>query len=140
MILLDAVEIVESSRNQFAIRFEPSLFQTRPMWAIDDEPLISTINKCDRETAIMIACTSFGAWQMLGCNIYSQGYKNPIANFFEARAAQQLLAEQFIRECGAEPLADMVRLSDPTLLDFARRWNGPGNPQAYLAALRRAAA
>ena len=140
MILLDAVEIVESSRNQFAIRFEPSLFQTRPIWAIDDEPLISTINKCDRETAIMIACTSFGAWQMLGCNIYACGYKNPIGNFFDAFATQQMLAEQFIRECGAEPLSDMAQLSDAALLAFATRWNGPGNPQAYLAALRRAAA
>lgn len=140
MILMDAVEIVESAKNPSAIRFEPGLYQSRPMWAIDDEPTVSTINRCDRETAIVICCTSFGAWQMLGCNIYASGWKQPIAEFWASYAAQQSLAEQFIRQCGAEPLADMARLSDPVLLDFVRRWNGPGAPEQYLAALKRAAA
>lgn len=65
---------VESGFYQYAMRFEEKLYlkytkNTAPLEMAVQK--IKNIHFCSRNTAIMIACTSWGLYQILGMNIYS---------------------------------------------------------------------
>lgn len=133
--LADVVKIVESSGNTFAIRYEPALYATKPAWAISQLQNIKNINKCSDPTALMISCTSFGAWQLLGVNIYSMGYKLPIAQYLQDETAQLSSALELMKSMGFDGNADFSSFTFPELLHFAQKWNGPGNFSNYAYAL-----
>lgn len=137
MTLIEAIARVESNQNPCAMRFEPDLYSRYPAWAASEEALIRRLNECDADTARAIACTSWGSYQLLGVNVYAMGYNASIMRY--STMAQGVQARRFVIRCEANPDADMSKLSEIDLVQFATHWNGPGNPQAYAAALRKAA-
>ena len=70
--LLEAIAHIESNEWQYAIRFEPATYIRKMAF---DKIIIQDIikyNKCSKETAFSIYSTSYGAWQLMGFNIYNK--------------------------------------------------------------------
>ncbi len=139
MTLIEAVAHVESGADPYAMRFEPALYGrcSPTAWQCSQREAIQRANHCDTATADMIACTSWGAYQLLGVNIYANGYADAISDY--ANAPQEAEMRAFVQSWGAgfESLLDTEVDAIPSdqLLAFARRYNGPGDPQAYASAL-----
>ncbi len=64
------IAYVESNNNQFAIRFEPHLY-SKSKYNKKILDLIQAINECSLETAKVLYCCSFGKYQIMGFNLYS---------------------------------------------------------------------
>jgi hypothetical protein len=138
MKLIDAIAIVESDNYSTAIRFEPTLYENPPSWIVSMVGKICAINKCSYDTGIMIACTSFGTWQLLGANLYAQGYAKPILAL--QVSDEELTARKFLLSIGFNPDLDVTEFSPNQLLQFATKYNGPADPVKYAKAIVRAAA
>ena len=137
MTLMEAQAIVESSNDPLAIRFEPGLYTASPGWIARILPLVRSLNSCSTDTAKMIACTSFGMYQLLGANIYSLGYAHEIMAYGDDILQQHRDYSDFMGRGGFSAYTDMdvTAIAMPELLAIARYYNGPGNPQAYADAL-----
>jgi hypothetical protein len=142
MMIYEAIRQVESSGNYLAVRFEPNLYYgTSGEWQFSKCQLIQNYNVCDKATARCIACTSFGAFQLLGVNIYDMGYTSSIFNYVNDAATQYNIAEKFFNSLNS-PFSFTSSVEEQTfeeLISFATKWNGPGNPSGYAKALQRAA-
>lgn len=132
--LADCVAMVESANRQHAIRFERTLFDKDE--ARTDQALtmillrIMRTNSCSRDTACMIAASSWGMYQLLGVNLYDDhvGWDTDIGTYLGS-AAQQNTFNNFCRWRGIDPAMD-VR-DDSKRRDFAKVYNGPGNIDQY---------
>lgn len=141
MIIGDAVAHVESRNDPAAIRFEPSLYHTSPAWVLlQVEKVRAAQGFCSHGTALMIACTSWGVYQILGANLYSLGYKQAIIRFANDINAQKEFFNKFCTSNGLDPSLEVTPENKAALLHFASVYNGPGNPQPYADALLEAAA
>lgn len=141
-LLARALASVESSRNQWALRFEPVLY-ARAAWAGHGDVIarIVSANHCSVATAEMIFCSSFGLYQIMGENLYSRC--NVHASVGEYLATVDYQNEALAGELGALALTDTaaVLLADPDRLDrFAAFYNGPGDVADYAAQIRAALA
>jgi len=134
MKLQEAVMHVESSCNKSAIRFEFATFRNLPGWMHPSIRTIRTIHNCTEETGDMIACTSFGLFQLLGANIYDLRYTATIFEFISDIDGQYTLFRKFLSQRNFDP--DMeVTADESSLLAFAKFYNGPGSPELYAKAL-----
>jgi hypothetical protein len=137
--LSDVIADVESSDNPFELRFEASLYQKDPAWVAKQVPAIQKSNGyCDASTALMIACTSWGTYQLLGANIYSLGFAKPIMNF-ASEADQDALFQQFIAPEGYSSTEDISGWSEERFTAFATFYNGPDDGAAYVASMKKEA-
>ena len=124
--LADLIAQVESGGNHFASRFEPA-----------HEPRISFINqmvsiaKCNFVTAKILCSMSFGLYQIMGDELMDLDLtRHP----FDYAGDITLQAEFFNRYCirnNCEYTLDDVINDESKRLDFARKYNGPGNVEAY---------
>jgi hypothetical protein len=141
-ILLDAVAKVESGTDYAAMRFEAVTFQNKPAWIEKSVARIMYCHggspKCDATTALMIACTSWGAFQILGANIWSGTYAGTIFDFANNIEAQTNVFSAFITPRGFHINDQISSWENSEGLEFASFYNGPGNPAAYWAALKAA--
>lgn len=137
MKLLDAIAIVESNNSDTALRFERTLFASKPQWVTNQVGKICGVNKCSYDTGLMIACTSWGVWQLLGANLYAQGFDAPILDLLSV--GDEIFARKFILQTGFNPDSELSDYSEQQLINFSAKYNGPGNPVAYANDLRRAA-
>jgi N-acetylmuramidase len=144
--LADAVAMVESSGNPHAIRFEPSLYaaQIASPTPTEYQPAIDriqAIHQCSHETAVMMAMTSWGRYQLMGFNLYSPdgfAYGRDVAVFLESDRDQLDAFGWFIGANHIDWAAEQM-LVDPTLIvRFAIAYNGPGDPSEYCARLKAA--
>lgn len=138
LMLSRVIKAIESSGNAHALRFEPAQYAAIKM-QLTDKALLATIakrNYCSTPTAEVLACTSFGAYQIMGSNLYSLGWNNDVANFLTDPASQDLLFGEFLDVHSInDTLADL--LSDPEKLSkFAKVYNGS---LAYGVSIRTAA-
>ncbi len=91
------VACVESNVNQFAIRFENS-YMKKNLDHITLE-IIRHCNNCSRDTAKMIASTSWGQYQILGINLYSIcEYYSEIGRYLCDNDLQYITFEKFIKK------------------------------------------
>jgi len=91
------VACVESNVNQFAIRFEENYYKKN----LDHITLeiIRSCNNCSRDTAKMIASTSWGQYQILGINLYSVcEYYSSIGKYLCDDNLQYITFERFIKK------------------------------------------
>lgn len=147
--LMSVIADVESGGNDAAMRFEPGTFARwqdaiQKMAPVKNDILgvIARVHNCDDATAAMIAATSWGRFQIMGFNLYAQG--SPVAGYrvcdFLAHGSLQTLAFRDFLDRNHLPAAYSAVFRDHvSLLDFAQRYNGPGDFQAYAAAMMRAA-
>lgn len=82
-LLSSLIGWIESRNDPFALRFEPSVFSGSRF--VDNALLqiIQQCNNCDENTARVIASTSWGAFQVMGFNLYNSpfNYRGKIAAF-----------------------------------------------------------
>ena len=139
MILLDCVAKVESAGRLGALRFEPTVFQGDPRWIQGQLSKIMRANTCNEATALMIASTSWGKFQMLGANIYSFTDGDVALNEIFANAGlQQKIYEDFISPRGYNGNELVNDWSEARFQAFALFQNGPGNITGYVSAMKEA--
>jgi hypothetical protein len=137
MILLDCIALVESSNNSGALRFEQELFESDPSWVQGQVSKIMGANKCSEATALMIASTSWGKFQMLGANLYSFAQGDvPLQSIFSNDALQQELFGLFIKPRGYDPNEAIDDWEGERFGAFAKFYNGPGAIGNYVAAMK----
>lgn len=139
MILLEAVIArVESSDRPYAIRFEPTLWSMPPAWVSNTRGIIAKANGCTNDTALAIACTSYGLFQVLGAVLYGDlAFPNPVS-FFHYDAEQQVTQfRALVTKWGFD--WQNFDFTDEALIDkFSLRYNGPKALPAYANAMKAA--
>ena len=116
----------ESNNNRAAVRFEPA-FKPSDL-AVQR---CAKINQCNLATARVLCAMSFGAYQMMGENIYNLlGYGCTISEYLNSDAIQDasFIAHNDAKGIGDITLYDVLTNVDKRFL-FARKYNGNG--QAY---------
>src|ERR1700733_9306434 len=132
--LAQVISRVESNDTPGAIRFEPTIYTRFTGLLTQAQRLaLSTCqvsNKCSLATAQMICGSSWGRYQIMGENIYPR-FQHTIADFLQFDLYQMQILKEFLGDWGyaEQPAAFQLTLA------FAERYNGPGNPQAYLTEL-----
>lgn len=129
---------VESNDNQHAVRYEPHVHKRvlAGKW-IDAVEQARRANACSRATAQVIVSCSWGAWQVMGFNLYgSLGTKIPIGEFLGYRGAQRLTFEEYCANNGLPHSADVAKEDAAWLRRFAVAYNGPGAPDEYVRRMR----
>lgn len=99
--LWDIVARVESANHLYAIRFEDGYYNRRLRNGWDETILkrIRTANQCSRATAQMIYCSSWGAVQIMGFNLYNaNGMEWSVGKFMATETIQRQQFERFLRE------------------------------------------
>ena len=96
------VAVVESRFNQFAIRFEPHLYASRPRWMEGGVRRFRVIHECSENTAWAFGATSFGMYQILGANVYGIcKYDEKVFRFVGDSGVQRECFKRFVSEvCG----------------------------------------
>lgn len=144
--LRNVLSHVESSGNQYAMRFEDGLFKganyTAPPLSLDLIPVIK-IHACSHATAAMIWYSSWGQWQFMGFNIYGKkpwqfGFDKPINVFMEHPEYQVACYEKYLDGNGINYSLDEILASDEKRMRFIHLYNGPGDMNDYWFAMRRA--
>lgn len=129
--LAKIIAAVESggSNDTAAIRFEPGVYST---WTFDHAMLDAQhFNRCSSTTAKAICAISWGRYQILGYNLYLDGYAAPVVNFAASPSDQDAALDRFLtrRAIGwtwAELAADPVKAQA-----FVERYNGPAGWPGY---------
>lgn len=126
---------VESAGRYDAMRFEPLTFARWLAWRSSRATLarIMLANRCSAPTAHVIACTSWGAFQIMGFNLYSENIAcGSVGNFLASKTAQLTQFAKFCEQNHCVYTLDDMH-DESKRLAFARVYNGPGNPTAYAA-------
>lgn len=152
MTLADIVGDIESGNDQFAMRFEPAVYREWPEaeWVSGEfQPKIriakkiAAANRCNYHTAVMIAATSWGRFQIMGENIY-QRFNDSVFVWMASNSDQLTTftgycADRHIAFTPLELVEDAGKRAT-----FAREYNGPAAIADYaskiLAAAKRIAA
>lgn len=142
--LADVIAQVESSTKDSAIRFEAGLYSSwvtaSPNPARDTiARTIRNIHNSSNNTARMIACTSWGRYQILGENIYSLcGCLRDVMGYVADPGYQRVCFDVFLqRRKIAFLLEDLI--ADPAKRQqFISTYNGPNAVEAYWGAMKSA--
>ncbi len=134
--LAQIIAILESSGNPFAMRYEPRYAPSG-----DSIVAYSRIAHVSTDTARVCLATSWGMYQIMGQNLVGLGVDVSFPAYcmsihFQHKSFVDFLAHSGLAKYAAMPLADFLA-DDSAVLDFATIYNGPGNPTAYAAAIRR---
>ena len=141
--LASVIKAIESGGNPHAVRFEPVAYQD---WAwVPAMDRIQVKHKCSKDTAKMIACTSWGLYQLMGVNIFDPRYPKDaetpldppdVFAFVGDTGMQDLLFAAFLRAKGLNYTLEELLADDVKMAAFARAYNGPGNVAAYSDLIR----
>jgi len=140
--LADIIAEVESSNNSRAFRFEPSVYEnlaTLNSEKIDLLDEIVRVNRCDFATAKVVYSTSYGLYQIMGFNIYSDPQWSADIFEFILGGQQTLVFARFLTRNEINIPWVTLKADHSALLHFAGVYNGPGDPEAYAAAMTKAA-
>lgn len=139
MLLMDVAAAVESGNNPGAIRFEPAMYGNAPSWARNQLAYIHAANpSASAETGLMIACTSWGKFQLLGANVYAFGlYRFPVADYLANELEQETIFGDFIAPHDFHPHEDVSQWTDARFASYAAFYNGPSAVEAYVASMHR---
>lgn len=147
MLLSDVIAQVESGGDDAAVRFESRLYAK---WTVVDptpgtqharDEITATIeagHRCTLSTARMIACTSWGRYQLLGMNIYGLcKCVVPVVHFIESAELQRDCLATFLCQRGIDFTLEEI-VADPAKREkFISRYNGPDATESYWAAMQR---
>jgi hypothetical protein len=130
---------IESRGNQYAIRFEPTVYSRLMTGALtsDHQDVINRIqaaHSCSVSTAAMIYSTSFGRYQLMGFNIYGKtfSYKARIFDYLNDANVQESSFNMFVKNMGIDfTAADLASNSD-TRNKFGSTYNGSADAYAPL--------
>ena len=134
--LAAVISQVESGDNPYRLRFEPAIFAR---WATPNATelqimgRIQQIHDCSRDTARMIAATSWGRYQILGENLYDFvcGLQTDVFSFVEDDEAQAACFEAFIRNRGVAFTLEQIEADRTMREQFIATYNGPSDVDVY---------
>lgn len=118
---------VESGHNPGALRFEPAF---RP----SAEAIVNCkkANACSNATALVLCAMSFGKYQIMGENLWGMlGYSFDVAYFLNSEDLQDSAYWNFCQRKGIGFSLNEFLTDSAKRLQYARLYNGPGNPAAY---------
>jgi len=116
---------IESRNDDCALRFEPRIFATQRYSDAETLGKIMRANHCSINTAKMLAACSFGRFQVMGFNLYSDpiNYPGEIGNYFHN---DELQRKNFYSFCQYKmidfPVSDLLRTVKRN--HFAQVYNG----------------
>ena len=125
-ILADLIAEVESGGNQYALRFEKGYIPQD-----QNVETMSTINKCSKITAEILCKMSFGLFQIMGNNLISLGLSINVFKYCNSVAAQEQMFSRYCIRNNCEYSLDDILNDETKRLDFAKKYNGPGQPDVY---------
>ena len=137
--MADVISRVESTDFIGAIRYEPLVFADHH-FNYSQIANAKDANHCNERTARLILSCSWGAYQIMGFNLYERtacDYHGSIADFLASKLAQRMALKKLLD-------SDHLGYTPAELLDtnkrnhFAEKYNGPGNIADYSAKLLRA--
>jgi N-acetylmuramidase-like protein len=135
--LLAVLSRVESSDNQYAMRFEPAVFGRAPNFQL--RSLVQKCNHCSQATAQMIYSTSWGQYQIMGFNIYTY-FRGSIWEWMNEPDQQKITLCRFLDENGViDYTLDTLMSNVERRMKFIRIYNGPGAMEDYWALMLKAA-
>ncbi len=141
ILLSRVVARVEATDFPYPIRYEEADAKQfgLPSWGANAYRRIIDRNKVNPPTARVIFWSSWGMWQMMGFNLYGDfiDWPNAVIPFAFDTENQLQVFKRFIGS-GHFSDQDFNVMDADTVYAFARFYNGPGNPSAYVASLRKA--
>lgn len=125
-LLSSVIAWIESRGDVYALRFEPSIYAGS---RFVDYKLLQTIqacNNCDENTARVIASTSWGAFQVMGFDLYNApiNYRGHIANFLCDPIKQTQTFNDFVDTRGIDYTVSDLAASQNRREHFALLYNG----------------
>lgn len=121
------ISSIESSNNQYALRFEPATYARLGELTSAEQAVISNIvtaNRCTKETAKTIYSTSYGLYQSMGFNIYSGNYKLPVGVYMVNTNDQLIEFNAFCAKRGIKFTPEELAASPDKRHAFALAYNG----------------
>lgn len=140
--LFDVIAWVESKNCPHATRFEPKLFDhVCNGGAVSGDVLttIKSIHNCSDMTARTIYCTSYGAVQIMGFNLYDGHFAGDFVSFLCDPVAQFAAFDAFVDARKINYSVDDLCKSVDFRMDFAKKYNGDAvaySAQIVLALVR----
>jgi len=138
LTLAQVLSRVESSDNPYALRFEPETYQH-----VGEPRFLKVLasaafaNRCSDDTAKVILASSWGAYQIMGFNLYARAGASCVGVFLGSPDEQLKALSAMLAPWAMAPEEDagwIVSGADK-LTAFATRYNGPGNVSAYSSRL-----
>lgn len=117
---------VESSNNQFAVRYESSYFGR-----VKNSDLCSRRWNCTFTTARFLLSCSWGLYQIMGENLVNLGLSESPIKYCNDRILQDAMFAQYclVNHCDYS-LSDIIN-NESKRIDFAKKYNGVGNFENY---------
>ena len=124
--LKDIIKLIESSNNPKAVRFEPLFYENLKTKTNDHAILkIKEIHKCSYYTALMIASTSWGLFQIMGYNLYFYSLtEKTVFDFLFDEEEQEKAFEKFIQIKKINFTVEELLEDENKIKKFARLYNG----------------
>jgi len=129
--LNDLIGWIESKNDFKAFRFEPVVYARLSRFTDDSRPLllqrIVNANNCSFGTARMIYSTSWGAYQIMGFNLYGQALdcKAKIADLLGDQMIQSLMFDRFLKTINADGMTPRALALSPLARErLALKYNG----------------
>lgn len=126
MKLADIIKQIESSNNKLAVRFEPLFYENLKTKTNDYAILkIKEIHKCSYYTALMIASTSWGLFQIMGYNLYFYSLTDKtVFDFLFDEEEQEKAFEKFTQIKKINFTVEELKQDIEKVRKFAKYYNG----------------
>lgn len=123
--LADVVGWIESRGRPYVMRTEPLVLSPGRKYRSEIMSRIVIANSCDEFTSRVIYSTSFGAYQIMGFNLYAKefGYTNSVATFLNSESDQLSVFMQFVVDADINYTPQEL-CNRSNAQDFARTYNG----------------
>lgn len=132
LTIAELISWIESRNNIGAMRFEPATYNK---FAGDIAKLnktvreilarIQIVNRCSVHTAAMIYSTSWGAFQMMGFNVYAQDGAVPISEYLASPRVQSADFLAFLKRVGLQDFTPGKLAKDQSArYKFSTKYNG----------------
>ncbi|HCB69334.1 MAG TPA: DUF3380 domain-containing protein [Persephonella sp.] len=124
--LAEIIKQIESSNNKLAVRFEPHFYERLKNRTNDTAVLkIREIHKCTYYTALMIASTSWGYFQIMGYNLYFYNLiDTTVFEFLYNEELQEKAFQEFIEKRKINFSVEELKSDPEKIRRFARYYNG----------------
>lgn len=121
---------IESHNDPLAIRFEPGVYIRTQSQAARFDPMVElakTRNNCTHETAKIICSISWGAFQIMGYNLYERHGLNYPFGALHFASDGEAQAQMFRLFCEARSIyfsLEELQTNQQNVLTFAKSYNG----------------
>jgi len=124
--LKDIIKLIESSNNPLAVRFEPLFYDNLKPKTNDPAVLkIKKIHKCTYYTALMIASTSWGLYQIMGYNLYFYDLtEKTVFEYLFDEEEQEKAFQKFIEKRKINFSIEELKTDPEKIRKFAKYYNG----------------